>query len=73
LEHQNFFAALLIMLESLRNYFDDPTKLFSSLYLARFFNFSKIITYYYNNSTINFNSTQRQTEYFSNYLFINKY
>jgi len=34
-----FFTALLITLEIstfLRNYFDDPVKLFSDLYLAKF-------------------------------------
>jgi len=37
------FAVLLIVLE-FPNYFDDPTKLFSDLYLAKFLDFSKIVS-----------------------------
>jgi len=34
------FDVLVISLSVLRNYFDNPTKLFSDLYLAKFFNTS---------------------------------
>jgi len=39
-----FFAALLIMLELLYNYFDSPTKLSSDTYLTKFLDFSKTVS-----------------------------